>query len=706
MTDAPSPSLLDLDPEAVPLAPLEGLHNTEDGRARAEVALCERATACGALLAEDATACTLFAWFQAYGDNLIPYILRRLRETLEAPRPEGAALPGGITTRTLAALKVGAAHQRAAFVLRRKAEDKETARAAKQARRTAEAAADPLSMASARLPVRVFDRDANDVVWDIRRVLKLRAVPGSRYALYTYGAKAWAQITPAEPATPVSPWKPPRISMLDADKLRLEIGEHVSLLGPPDQTGTSPRLPEVPPSYVASLLACDDPGLPPLRALDLVPWMDDAGTIHTAPGYNADTGRMLSPPPDLNMPPVPLAPTPTDMAGALAVLREPLAEFCFNSQADATNALAWLLTGLLRPMINGPCPLALCTGSTPGLGKGLLQEACALAASGSPASKTTSPRNPEELGKRIETFLCEGAHSVILDDMTAHVDCPHLHAVLTSWPVYTFRKLGGSVNVSASTWTLWAINGNNLAIRKDLGRRVLPIRLVPPLGYESCPHMAPRKRTQADLLNFITQRRGHLLSAALTLARGWHEAGRPAASADGRTGSFPAWDATVGGILRHAGVEGLLANRDAEDSRLSESDGGAALMDLLGEVGQGRTWRPLSLVEAVWKGGGAVRAGGASPDWTITADEAERLREAIVVALPPATDARPEGRAKALGWVLARFENFTTHAGWKLEKRVLPGGVRAYVVKNMRAAAALAMLDPDQPPEPLPDPTL
>lgn len=704
MTDAAAlPSLLDLDPEAVPLAPLEGLHNTEDGRARAEVALCERATATGALLAEDATACTLFAWFQAYGDNLIPYILRRLRETLEAPRPEGAALPASVATRAIAALKLGAAHQRAGFVLRRKAEDKEAARVLKQAKRAAEATADPLSMAATRLPVRVYDRDANDVVWDIRRVLKLRAVPGSRYALYTYGAKAWAQVTPAEPATPASPWKPPRIAMLDADKLRLEIGEHVSLLGPPDQTGNSPRLPEVPPSYVASLLACSDPGLPPLRALDLVPWMDDAGTIHTTPGYNADTGRMLSLPPGLDMPPVPAEPTPADIAAALATLREPLAEFCFSTPADATNALAWLLTGLLRPMIDGPCPLALCTGSTPGLGKGLLQEACALAASGSPASKTTSPRNPEELGKRIETFLCEGAHSVILDDMTAHVDCPHLHAVLTSWPVYTFRKLGGSVNVSASCWTLWAINGNNLAIRKDLGRRVLPVRLVPPTGYESCPHMAPRKRTQADLLSFITARRGALLSAALTLARGWHEAGRPAPTADGRTGSFPAWDATVGGILRHAGVEGLLANRNDEDSRLSESDGGAALMDLLGEVGQGRSWRPLSLVEAVWKGGGAVRAGGSQPDWTMTPDEADRLREAIVTALPPATDARPEGRAKALGWVLARFESYTTHAGWRLEKHTRAGGIRAYVVKNVRADATLALLE--TPPADV-DPTL
>lgn len=687
--------LADLDPEAVPLAPLDGLTNTEDGRARAEVALCERATACADLLAEDATACTLFAWFQAYGDHLVPYILRRLRETLEARRPEGAALPTSAATRTLAALKVGSAHQRAQFLTRRKAEDKEAARVAKQAKRAAEATADPLSMASTRVPVRVYDRDANDVVWDIRRVLKLRAVPGSRYALYTYGAKAWAQVTPAEPATPASPWKPPRIAMLDADKLRLEIGEHVSLLGAPDQSGNCPRLPEVPPSYVASLLACDDPGLPPLRALDLVPWMDEAGTIHTAPGYNAGTGRMLSPPPGLDMPPVPAKPTPDDMAAALATLREPFEEFCFNSQADATNALAWMLTGLLRPMIDGPCPLALCTGSTPGLGKGLLQEVCALAASGSPASKTTSVRNPEELGKRIETFLCEGAHSVILDDMTAHVDCPHLHAVLTSWPVYTFRKLGGSSNVSASCWTLWAINGNNLAIRKDLGRRVLPIRLVPPPGFESRPHMAPRKRTQADLLNLITSKRGALLSAALTMARGWHEAGRPAATTEGRTGSFPAWDATIGGILRHAGVEGLLANRDAEDTQLAEGDGGAALMDCLGEVAKGRTWRPLSLVEAIWKGGGAVRAGGASPDWTITPDEAERLREAVVHALPPATDARPEGRAKALGWVLARFENFTTHAGWKLEKHAHPGGVRAYLLRNVRAAASLALLDPE-----------
>lgn len=706
MTDAAPSSLVDLDPEAVPLAPIEGLANTEDGRARAEVALCERATATGALLAEDATACTLFAWFQAYGDNLIPYILRRLRETLEAPRPEGAALPGGIATRTLAALKVGSAHQRATFVLRRKAEDREAARRALLAKREAAAQPDPLAATSTRAPVRTWDRDANDILWEVRGVLKARSVPGSRYALYAYGEGFWAQVSPPVPATPSSAWKPPRVRMLGEEQLRVEVGEHVSLLGPPDQTGACPRLSSVPPWLVQSLLALSDPGVPPLRALDLVPWMDAVGTIHRESGYNADTGRMLALPPDFDMPRVPDAPTAADIAEAVAILREPLAEFHFATLGDETNALAWLLTGLLRPMIDGPCPMLVTTGSTPGLGKGLLQEVCALAASGTPASKTTSPRNAEELGKRVETFLLQGAHTVILDDMTAHLDCPHLHAVLTSWPVYEFRKLGSSANLSAPLWTLWAINGNQLTLRKDMGRRVLPVRLMPPAGYESNPHMAPRNRTQAGLMQFVAATRGKRQGAALTLARAWHVAGRPGPAPDQRSGSFPAWDATIGGILRHAGVQGLLANRTDEETRLAEADGGAALIALLGEASGARGFRSLSLVEAITKGGGTVRA-TPGQDWTLEAEPAERLREALIAALPPSANGKgPEERAKALGWLLARFEGHTTADGWRLVRTSHATGVRVYRVERLPPAGLGAVPPPDVSPSPLVDPTL
>jgi hypothetical protein len=470
--------------------------------------------------------------------------------------------------------------------------------------------------------------------------------------------------------------------------IRREIAEHADIMGPPDASGAAAKIGAIPPWIPDILQSCGDPGLPALQALDLVPWMGEDGTIHTQPGYNPDTRRMLALPPGLVIPPVPDRPTPAQVSDALGTLWDLLGEFHFDGPGSRANALAWCLTGLLRPMIDGPCPMNICTGSTPGLGKGLFQDLAAIMASGAPATKTTSPRSAEELGKRVETYLKGGAHTVILDDMTATVDCPHLHAVLTAWPFYTFRKLGVSETLDVQTRTLWAMNGNNLAIRTDLGRRVLPVRLLPAPGYESCPHMAIRTRTQDELLQEAQERRGLLLAAALTLARNWHNAGRPGPEQGNRSGSFPAWDQTIGGILRESGVPGLLSNRAEEMSRMAEGDGVSIFLDCLATVAQERHWRPMALVLAITGAGGDTGKG-----WILTAAEAGELQEPLVNALPANVLGQgPEAKARALGLAIAHRLDHTSREGWKLVEVKRSGGARVYQLA--RIAPSLPEIDP------------
>ena len=75
-------------------------------------------------------------------------------------------------------------------------------------------------------------------------------------------------------------------------------------------------------------------------------------------------------------------------------------------------------------------------------------------------------------------------------------------------------------------------------------------------------HPKPWERTgfrHPRLEEYVTEHRGELVAALLTIIRGWYAASCPVASVP-PFGGFEAWAETTGGILAYAGVEGFLAN--------------------------------------------------------------------------------------------------------------------------------------------------
>ncbi|HAR41445.1 MAG TPA: ATPase, partial [Bdellovibrionales bacterium] len=62
-----------------------------------------------------------------------------------------------------------------------------------------------------------------------------------------------------------------------------------------------------------------------------------------------------------------------------------------------------------------------------------------------------------------------------------------------------------------------------------------------------------------NLLTWVSENRGKLIWAGLTLAQSWIAAGRP--NYTGQVlGSFEEWSNVVGGILQHCGIDGFLGN--------------------------------------------------------------------------------------------------------------------------------------------------
>jgi hypothetical protein len=282
---------------------------------------------------------------------------------------------------------------------------------------------------------------------------------------------------------------------------------------------------------------------------------------------------------------------------------EMLREFKFEEESDATNALALLLTSVLRPIISGPVPLAVIDAPVAGSGKTLLASTIAVVATGRPASLTTPPDgNDEELRKRITSLLLEGRQFVVFDNAAKAIVSPVLAQLLTA-ETWNDRVLGVSRTTDLRQRATWVLTGNNVEVGGDLPRRVYSIRLDP-----GTPRPEMRHFDRPDLPGWVLRQRGELLWSVLVIGRAWFDAGKPRPSDRvDEWGSFNDWAYTVGGMLENAGVEGFLQSRSVRRStRDDDAEGWDALLSVAFERFATTPFAPSALLEALGDQAGQI----------------------------------------------------------------------------------------------------
>jgi putative DNA primase/helicase len=114
-------------------------------------------------------------------------------------------------------------------------------------------------------------------------------------------------------------------------------------------------VPAPPPTLlIKSLLATPDPGLPVLAGIVTTPVFGRGGTLLTEPGYHPDARLLYHAVPGFRIPPVPERPTPEQIAEARSLLLDDLlGDFPFTSAAERAHAVALLLLGFVRAMVDG-----------------------------------------------------------------------------------------------------------------------------------------------------------------------------------------------------------------------------------------------------------------------------------------------------------------------------------------------------------------
>jgi putative DNA primase/helicase len=241
------------------------------------------------------------------------------------------------------------------------------------------------------------------------------------------------------------------------------------------------------------------------------------GTIITQPWYHQSARLWYAEkePLDLN---VPALPTQADIDAARDLLvSDLLGDFPFDSDASRAHALACLLLPFVREMIQGPTPMHLFSAPTPGSGKGLLVDVVSLVVTGSAASVVSVPRDDEEMRKRITSQLRRGTPIVVLDNITKKLEFASLCSVLTATE-WEDRILGHSeMSPRLPNRSVWAATANNPELSVDIARRAVTCQLDP--GVE-CPWERKGFKHE-DLRTWVTENRGALVSAALTLVQAW-----------------------------------------------------------------------------------------------------------------------------------------------------------------------------------------
>ena len=300
-------------------------------------------------------------------------------------------------------------------------------------------------------------------------------------------------------------------------------------------------------------------GFPSLDAVTEVPILRPDGSILESHGYDPATQLYYAPDPDLQIPQIPDQPGREHIQNALDVLDAAIGEFPYVDAASYANALAALLTPIIKPAINAPAPMGVLDAPQPGTGKSLLCDVIAIVATGHAAEMFSAPKDEDEWRKVITTALMSGTAVVIFDNITRPLENGDLCSVLTA-NIWADRAMKTHNKIALPVKATFLASGNNVRLAGDMPRRCYQIRLDAKI---SDPFLRtgpePGKKFKIPDLNaWCLEHRGEPVAALLTLARAWYVAGKPKPAIT-PTGSFERWTITVGRnsrVCRNQGVYG------------------------------------------------------------------------------------------------------------------------------------------------------
>jgi hypothetical protein len=300
-----------------------------------------------------------------------------------------------------------------------------------------------------------------------------------------------------------------------------------------------------PPPLIGALLErAKYPSLKHLRGVTEVPVLRPDGTVLQDVGYDPVTELLYQP--LQPFPTVPEHPTQDEIQAAIHLLLDVVCDFPFISDVGRAVYLSTLLTVVGRYAFLGCVPMILIDANTPGVGKTKLADTIGIITTGQPLPRSTQANYAEEERRQITSILRKGERLLLIDNIGACFGSPVLDALLTS-EIWQDRLLGRSQEVTLPNLLQVIATGNNLQLKADTVRRCLRLQL-------NTSEEHPESRSEfkyANLEAWVMDHQAELLTAALTLLRGYMAAGRPKQELI-TLGSFAGWSGLIQSTVKWA----------------------------------------------------------------------------------------------------------------------------------------------------------
>jgi hypothetical protein len=280
-------------------------------------------------------------------------------------------------------------------------------------------------------------------------------------------------------------------------------------------------------------------GIRHLMGVSDAPILRSDGSIWQQPGYDKETRVLFEPASGTVFPTICDELRAEDAEAALAVVLEVVCDFPFESEEHKSAWVAALLTPLARFAFPGPSPLFLVDANVRGAGKGLLVQAIGHIVLGREMPVSSYAHDSEEMRKKITAIAIAGDRMILLDNLEGLFGNDALDRALTS-TLWKDRILGKSEEVQLPLIPAWYATGNNVQVAADTARRIIHIRI-------DCLNERPEERSgfrHENLLAWIDQHRGVLLTAALTILSAYLLNGKPKQDVK-PFGSFEGWSRVV-----------------------------------------------------------------------------------------------------------------------------------------------------------------
>lgn len=284
-----------------------------------------------------------------------------------------------------------------------------------------------------------------------------------------------------------------------------------------------------------------------LDGLSTFPLMRRDGSLCETPGYDAQTMYWYAPQYEIELA-IPETPDHEDIKVAVRKLFEPFQDFPFRDGVDFAIVLSAIFTLLCRHLLSGNVPMFCTSAPSVGSGKTLIVDLIGMLALGYVPHAMTLPEKRAEQSKQILSMLLSGDPICLYDNIESNVQSSELATVLTSNGYYQDRILGVSKMANVRIGTTFFATGNNLQFNRDMGRRTL-------IAHLNAKHERPEDREgpkagkvwkHRDVLAWTRGSRPQLMSAALTIMRGFFQADMPSLpSGSPVMGSFEEWSHTI-----------------------------------------------------------------------------------------------------------------------------------------------------------------